>query len=295
MVNSNFYSPSYLQGHLMEIRYRLAYTIFSFLLCCTLAYSHSTQIIFLMVKPICGRGPESFLPLHFIYTDVSEAFYATLESALTVGTVLTFPYASYQSWCFIVPSLYARESALYGKRFAWCTAYGAMVLIVCIWQAMPTFYNFLHLFSVQEAALEVRLEARIAPYLSWVFTTILFTLMASTLPLFIYAFLSKKGVALSFSIKSRKITIYFLILGAACLSPGDLLSQLMFTVFLCSALECVLWAALYKDRRKGSPPYAGSKKHFGAAWAAAHLVELANAVDSKSALSWSYRFKSGSE
>ena len=194
-----------------------------------------------------GVDCSTFAPrLQFIYTNVTEAFYATLESALVVSALCILPFLWYQWLCFLMPGLYAREGGAYSRVVLYAAAYLATVTAAVMFTVLPACLRFLVLFSVGDSLLQIHLEARIAPYLSWVFTTLLYCVCASLLPPLLYLCLTQGWLSAQGLIKNRKITSYFLLVTASLVSPADLMSQLACTGGLFVLLECVIWLAIYK-------------------------------------------------
>ena len=181
----------------------------------------------------------------FIYTNVTEAFYAALEAAITFSMIFTLPLLIYQSWCFLMPSRYYRERIYFNKCTRQLLLYVTFFLWLIIWWLLPHISEFLHLFAVQRGRLEIKNQARIAPYLSWVFSLVLTLTMASLTPLSIYLSLKKGWLSKSFLIENRRTTAYFLLIFAAAVSPPDLGSQLTISFCLFVFFECVIWFYLY--------------------------------------------------
>ena len=72
--------------------------------------------------------PESLIPCNFpaydfIYTNVTEAFYATLGACIAFSVLFCLPFLVYQSWCFLIPSRYHRERIAYRKLSFWVFTY----------------------------------------------------------------------------------------------------------------------------------------------------------------------------
>ena len=184
----------------------------------------------------------------FIYTNVTEAFYATLETAIIFSIVFTLPVLIYQLWSFLMPSRYHRERIHFNKVSLQLLLYVTFFLWLIIWCLLPHICQFLHLFAVQRGVLRITNQARIAPYLSWVFTTVLTLFMASCTPVYIYFSLKKGWLSKNFLIENRRTMAYLLIIFAALISPPDLWSQLIISLCLFVFLECVIWLYLYKTK-----------------------------------------------
>ena len=189
-------------------------------------------------------GPDAT----FIYTNVTEAFYATLEAIITLSIVFTFPILIYQLWCFLMPSRYSRERLHFNKCTLQLLFYVTFFLWLIIWCLLPQICQFLHLFAVKQGALEITNQARIAPYLSWVLSTVLTLLLASFTPVCLYFCLKMGWLSKGFLVENRRTTAYLLLILSALISPPDLWSQLTLSLCLFVFFECAMWLYLYKAR-----------------------------------------------
>ena len=190
--------------------------------------------------------PFSGCTYDFIYTNVTEAFYATLEAAITFSILFTLPLFIYHLWSFLMPSRYNRERSYLNRGALQLLAYLMFFLWLIVYQLLPHICQFLHLFAVQTGKLQIINQARIAPYLSWIFNSVFTLLLASCTPLCIYLGLKHDFLSLNFLIENRRTTAYLLLILAALLSPPDLWSQLSICLCLFLFFECVIWLSLYK-------------------------------------------------
>ena len=181
----------------------------------------------------------------FIYTNVTEAFYVTLQSCVWFSFLFTFPFLLYQFWCFLIPSRYCSERIAFNRLIIMCTIYMVACLWVILFWLVPQIGQFLHMFAVTTGRLQITNQARIACYLSWLFNTVVTLFVASLLPLLMYFSLKANWITLDFLIKNRKLYLYVLLILAALVSPPDLSTQFIVSFFLFVFLECVIWVYLY--------------------------------------------------
>ena len=267
---SNPHNNSYFFTYLREINQRVVYIIISWCACLIYSYWYCAQIIYCIVKPLSVKGiqdgssphtvptihtqgasgvtpldPGSVPGLDFIYTNVSEAFYATLSACFITSTVAIIPLVIYQGWCFLIPSRYRRERVLWNKRILATTAYAATIMWLLVTLLLPRVYGFLHLFAVSSGVLRITLEARIAPYLTWIFSTLFLFLLLAISPLVIYMALKNNTISAHFLLKNRRTTLYLICISAALVSPPDIWSQFVLTGFVYAFFEGVVWYYLY--------------------------------------------------
>ena len=245
MPNNN----SYISTYLREINQRITYIIISWCFCFVYSYFKNTQIIYLIVKPLSVSplflGLGTIPGLNFIYTNISEAFYATLTACFITSTTVIIPLIIYHGWCFLMPSRYQRERTLWNKRILATSAYITTIMWLLVALLLPRIHAFLHLFAVSSGVLHITLEARIAPYLTWIFLTLFLFLLLALSPLAIYITLKNDVISAHSLLKNRRSTLYLILICAALVSPPDIWSQFALTGFIYTFFECVMWYYLY--------------------------------------------------
>lgn len=89
--------------HIMEIRLRIMYLIISFVITFSVCYYYSLELIFLFVKPLLKHHNI------FMFTDLTEALYTTINHCLFTTIFVMSPFIFYQIWCFLIPSSFLCE------------------------------------------------------------------------------------------------------------------------------------------------------------------------------------------
>ena len=188
----------------------------------------------------------NFLDSNFIYTNVTEAFYATLEASICFTVLAILPLCSYQIWCFLMPSRYHRERRQVLQNLVSGVIYTVTSLAAISLWLVPLICQFLHHFSVETGKLQILNQLRIGPYLSWILTTEITLFLATLSPICVYLGLKSQWLTPNFVVRNRRNTIYCLLLAAAFLSPPDFSSQLTITFCLFIFFESAVWFYLYK-------------------------------------------------
>lgn len=183
----------------------------------------------------------------FIYTNVTEAFYGTLQSVIVCTILFCLPFFIYELWCFLMPSRYYTERISFNKAILISLGYAFSAVFLTVFLLLPQICQFFHLFAVFEDKLHITNQARIGPYLTWVFTTQL-TLVA--VPACILLCVQANAFNIRLLLEKRKITYYQLLILAALISPPDPLSQIFISFCLFVFSESVLWFLLYKKNTK---------------------------------------------
>src|SRR5487761_2497510 len=94
--------------HLVELRKRLLYSALSLVILFGPCWYFSGNIYDFLARPLANAlaGQSG---RHFIYTDLTEAFFTNLRVAFWAAFCLAFPLIITQLWLFVAPGLYKQE------------------------------------------------------------------------------------------------------------------------------------------------------------------------------------------
>jgi sec-independent protein translocase protein TatC len=174
---------------------------------------------------------ESFciqeMPFRIQSRTLSGQFSAHIWTSITAGFVVAFPYVIYQFWKFISPGLYKSERKaargfifISSLLFFVGVSFGYFVIT-------PLSINFLGTYSVSS---EIFNDFDLSSYISLIRTSVIASGMIFELPIFVY-FLTKIGlVTPSFLRKYRKISLVFVLILSAVITPPDIASQIIVAI-----------------------------------------------------------------
>ena len=232
--------------YFVEIKDRSMFTLLSLGLTVILCYIYSVELIFLYVKPFLGFEKP------FIFTELTEALYITLKICTVSGLYTILPFVCYQGWCFFVPSCYRHERRKWRTVLIFSNAFVVLGWLVVYFVILPKLSAILLQFEIKKVLLTIQLEARISSYIMWSLQVFFVMGVACQLPLASYVAF-QVGIfnpkALS---KNRRVILVSSIILAAFLSPPDLLTQLVTTVFIFFCFEVTLWLGMiFKQEAAG--------------------------------------------
>lgn len=236
--------------HLLELRFRAFYTLFSFFITFLLGTFYSTPLTHLICIPFSENADTATQGCFFIFTHVTEGLYAALEASSLCSVLFFIPLATYQIYSFLIPSFYRRER----KVVCWILFFALILFLISICVAffivLPKMCAFLQQFQYQSKSIEIKLQARIAPAVRWSTTILLITISFFQIPVLfiILCILSRGGLPPHILSKNRKYAWFLLLLSASLLSPPDVYSQFALATIGCSLYEVLFWCALlYKS------------------------------------------------
>lgn len=305
----------------LEIRSRIFYLIFSFLLTFLIGYSFSAEILYIIVKPLlryrllnpsCEVGsdsphveislnqkpliPEIFflgrshhvtenmycttkesngtgttktdallesdflpttvleqVPLTMIFTDISEPFYAILYLCWLSSWMLNLGFLMYHVWSFFLPSINQNQRILLNAHIFWFSFTYISTLFLLYWKILPVIYQFFLSYEMKSAVLSVKLEARIFPYILFIFQ-ILGTYSLGVFIVFTALLLRNLDFMNFIYIrKNRKIFFFLCIVVAALVAPPDVYSQGTITLLLWLSVEFLIFIDCYMQALNSQP------------------------------------------
>ena len=214
------------------------FILFSFGLTIGFCYSYSTELIFLYVKPFLVFEKP------FIFTELTEALYVTLKICAVSGLYMMLPFVCYQTWCFIVPSCYYHERRKWNTILIFTTTLAVLGWVGVYFVVLPKLSAILLQFEIKNLLLTIQLEARISSYIKWSLQVFFTVGVACQLPLASYVAFYVGAFNPKILSQNRRVAFAGCLLLAALVSPPDLFTQWVITIFFFLCFEFILWSGM---------------------------------------------------
>jgi sec-independent protein translocase protein TatC len=230
-------------AHLEELRKRL---ITSFIAVCigfVLCYGFKEKLFQILTQPLISvmKNGETL-----IYTGLPEAFFTFLKVSFLGGLMIASPVIIYQFWMFVAPGLYDREKRLLLPIVFLSTIFFVGGALFGYFIVFPFGFQFFLGFATET----IRPMPSMKEYLSFSAKLLLAFGLVFELPLVI-TFLARLGiVSVDFLKKNRKYAILLFFVGAAILTPPDVVTQIMMAVPLMLLYEISIVGARIFGRKK---------------------------------------------
>ncbi len=158
---------------------------------------------------------------------MAEQFSAHIWMSLTFGFILAFPYIIYEIWKFLKPALY-KEEQKHAKSFIIFSSFLFFLGILFGYYILaPLTINFFGNYSVSNT---IQRNFKLGSYITIVKTAVLSSGFLFELPIIIY-FLTKLGlVTPEFLKNNRKYSLIIILVLAAIITPGDILSLIIVAI-----------------------------------------------------------------
>ena len=226
-------------SHLEELRKRLITCFIAAGIGFVISYGFKERLFEILIRPLI-RVMEPGDKL--IFTGLPEAFFTYLKVSLLTGLMLAAPVIIYQFWMFVVPGLYEKE-----RRFLMPIVFLSSFFFIGgalfgYFIVFPFGFKFFLGFATET----IQPLPSMREYLSFSSKLLLAFGLSFELPL-VLTFLAKLGIITAdFLKKNRKYALLLFFVGAAILTPPDVVTQIMLALPLMALYELsILGARLF--------------------------------------------------
>ncbi len=208
--------------HLGELRDRLVRSFIAIGIGFGIAYFFKEKLFEILTAPLVAVMNENE-GTKMIFTGLPEAFFTYLKVALLAGIVLSLPVLFYEFWMFVSPGLYRGE-----KKYLLPIVLLSIIFFVIgssfgYFVVFPYGFKFFLGFANQN----IHAMPSMKEYLSFAAKMLLAFGFVFELPLII-TFMARMGlVSVLFLKKNRKYAILLFFVGAALITPPDVITQVM--------------------------------------------------------------------
>nr|WP_319395913.1 twin-arginine translocase subunit TatC [uncultured Desulfobacter sp.] len=230
--------------HLGELRDRLIHAFIAVASGFAVAYFFKEKLFEWLTAPLVtamAKGGNAKL----IFTGLPEAFFTYLKVALLGGIALSTPVLFYEFWMFVSPGLYRDE-----KKYLLPIIFLSLIFFIAgssfgYFIVFPYGFQFFLGFTTET----IQAMPSMKEYLSFASKMLLAFGFVFELPL-VLTFLSRMGlVTPAFLKKNRKYALLLFFVGAAVITPPDVVTQIMMAMPLILLYEVgILGASLFSRK-----------------------------------------------
>ncbi|NWH06383.1 twin-arginine translocase subunit TatC [Desulfobacter latus] len=239
--------------HLGELRDRLIHAFIAVGVGFIAAYFFKEQLFDILTAPLVTAMEKSG-NAKLIFTGLPEAFFTYLKVALLAGIILATPVLFYEFWMFVSPGLYRQE-----KKYILPIIILSLIFFIAgasfgYFIVFPYGFQFFLGFTTET----IQAMPSMKEYLSFASKMLLAFGFVFELPL-VLTFLSRMGlVTPAFLKKNRKYALLVFFVGAAMITPPDVVTQVMMAMPLILLYEIGILGA--KIFGKASTPDSEEKE-----------------------------------
>ena len=233
--------------HLGELRDRLVRSFIAVGLGFAGAYFFKEKLFELLTAPLIIAMGESG-NAQMIFTGLPEAFFTYLKVSLLAGIIFATPVLFYEFWMFVSPGLYRTEKkyllpVVFLSVFFFLVGSSFGYFIV-----FPYGFKFFLGFATQT----IQAMPSMKEYLSFASKMLLAFGFVFELPL-VLTFMARMGlVTVPFLKKNRKYALLLFFVGAALITPPDVVTQVMMALPLMILYEIsIIGAKIFGKKKAG--------------------------------------------
>ncbi len=217
--------------HLEELRKRLIRSFIAIGVGFGIAYGFKEDLFRILIRPLVQVMDTSRDTM--VFTGLPEAFFTYLKVSLLAGFVLALPVIFYEFWMFVAPGLYRRERVVIFPIVLVSLFFFAGGALFAYFLVFPFGFKFFLGFASET----IRPLPSMKEYLSFSSKMLLAFGLAFELPLVITGLARFGLVDTAFLKKNRKYALLLFFIGAAILTPPDVVSQVMLAFPLMALYE----------------------------------------------------------
>ena len=223
--------------HLEELRERIIKSFIAVAVGFAVCYGFKEKLFELITRPLIAvmeKGDQ------LIFTGLPEAFFTYLKVAFLAGLILAGPVIIYQFWMFVAPGLYKKERRVMIPIVVLSTFFFLGGALFGYFIVFPWGFQFFLSFASDS----IKALPSMKEYLSFATKLLLAFGLVFELPIVI-TFLARLGlVTVPFLRANRKYAVLIFFVGAAMITPPDVVTQIMMAFPLMLLYEISIWGAI---------------------------------------------------
>lgn len=231
--------------HLSELRDRLVRSFIAVGIGFAGAYFFKEKLFEILTAPLITAIGEN-ANTKMIFTGLPEAFFTYLKVSLLTGIILATPVLFYEFWMFVSPGLYRNEK----KYFLPIVFLSVFFFIIGSSFGYFIVFPYGFKFFLGFATETIHAMPSMKEYLSFASKMLLAFGFVFELPL-VLTFMARMGlVTVPFLQKNRKYALLLFFVGAALITPPDVVTQVMMAMPLMVLYEISIIGARIFGKKK---------------------------------------------
>lgn len=233
-------------AHLEELRTRLIRCFIAVGIGFVASYAFKEKLFDILIQPLTSvMNPGDKI----IFTGLPEAFFTYLKVSFLSGLMLSVPVILYEFWMFVAPGLYKKERKLLIPIIILSSFFFLGGSLFGYFIVFPYGFRFFLSFSTDT----IQALPSMKEYLGFASKLLLAFGLVFELPL-VLTFLARLGVvSVDFLKTNRKYAVLIFFVGAAILTPPDVVTQTMMALPLMLLYEVSIVGARIFGKKKPTP------------------------------------------
>lgn len=230
--------------YILEIKNRIILLFITWFSVICVSYLYKETLLFLFIESELFTNNE-FKVYYFIFTDVIEVFSVYIELIFFVSLQIWIIYLMYHMFIFLSYGLFIVEYYYLNYMVKTVLVIWFFSIIISKYFLIPSMWNFFINFQ-NGTYLNLYFEAKLNEYLNFYmkfYYIFIFYCQIFSVLLFFFKYTNANC---SFIKKFRKLCYYFLVIISTLISPPEILSQIVISLFLICCYELFIFLFLFK-------------------------------------------------
>jgi len=233
-------------AHFKELKVRLVYSIFFFLLSFCVSYYWSEEILRFALLPILKDDTTKM-----IYTSLPEAFFTYIQISMYTAMGLSMPFWMTQVYLFVAPGLYKNERVAVSILFVSFVIMFIIGSLILYYFILPRAIDFLLSYQYSKV-LPVSLYAKISEYANMIIAMTIGFGLAFQLPIILIALCKVDIINHTQLVKFRRFAIVIVFTIAAIVTPPDIGSQITLALIMIILYEITILICKFLSSKKSN-------------------------------------------
>lgn len=227
--------------YLVEIKNRFFFVLILLISVLFMSYIYKEILLFLVIKPFSVKDINANLDIfYFIFTDLTEILSVYLKLISFIAVQLTIFNVSYHCFIFFSPALFKKEYNFVSTLVITCFTIWLFSLIIVNYYIIPLSWQFFFSFQsmISTKFISLHFEPKIKEYLNFCLSIYYNVILYSQLFALLFIInLNYNYNNIKLIKKYRKFYYFIFVVFSTCVSPPDILSQLIISFGLIFVYE----------------------------------------------------------
>ena len=238
---------TYLELHLLELKYNLFILSVGMFYLFTVSYYFSDQLIYLLVNNLLNKNMLKY----FIFTNITEIFITNIFIAIFISVFLSLPLVLLLICFFLSKGLYKYENFFFLKFYILCIVFNFLIIKLIFIQIIPHIWSFLLDLNFSNLYIfPIYFEPKINKYFDFIFSSFIYIFLIFNY-FFIFFFsiffnILKINIVTTF----RKFFHLKILLVSALITPPDILNFLGLYILLLFLFEIIIYFLIFVNKYK---------------------------------------------
>ena len=223
--------------YLSEFKNRFILLFITWISVIFVSYFYKETLLFLLVEPDLFNTFNMSSPLYyFIFTDILEIFSVYIQLILFLSSQILFLYFLYHFFTFLSSGLFFFEYLYLSFVLKTVIVIWSLSVLLSKYVLIPLTWNFFISFK-SLSSITLHFEAKLNEYLNFYISFYYLCIFYGQIFTLLLFFLFYLNTSISVIKKFRKLYYYLVFIISTLISPPEILSQILISLFLIQNLD----------------------------------------------------------